>query len=333
MMQGQQNGQPEVNTGEWSPTAVVSALKMLGRFAGGRGVKRDDYAGEEVDYFEGYGNGERWGQRLQPHSKAFYERVGREAWNMLHQAAASYPDDPTPKEQRAMYDFIVQLGRLYPCETCAVHIRQTVERHPPAVGSRKEISLWMCRMHNSVNARLGKPIFKCSLNNLDTQYSTPATSSVASARASANVSGVASAANGAATRGAGRTRSASGMAGPGRPLDRVSMGKGRNPNGLRAGSNEDTTGGEGPHNGGGFNNGMVRISFGMQKLAAVVRYCCCGSGRGGVGEGERQGGGGGYIDWKFAKNKRVHKSKKFAKNEEEDEDGFACSALSPTLSY
>ena len=32
---------------------------------------------------------------------------------------------------------------------------------PPRAGSREDLSQWLCRAHNAVNARLGKPMFNC----------------------------------------------------------------------------------------------------------------------------------------------------------------------------
>ena len=32
---------------------------------------------------------------------------------------------------------------------------------PPTAGSHAELSQWMCRIHNRVSARLGKPAFNC----------------------------------------------------------------------------------------------------------------------------------------------------------------------------
>jgi hypothetical protein len=35
-------------------------------------------------------------------------------------------------------------------------------KHPPKVESRKELSQYMCELHNEVNKYLGKPVFDCS---------------------------------------------------------------------------------------------------------------------------------------------------------------------------
>lgn len=36
-------------------------------------------------------------------------------------------------------------------------------RDPPDVSDRAAFSQWMCRVHNCVNRRLGKPTFNCDL--------------------------------------------------------------------------------------------------------------------------------------------------------------------------
>lgn len=36
-------------------------------------------------------------------------------------------------------------------------------KHPPDVSSPAALSAWLCRTHNEVNVRLGKPAFDCGL--------------------------------------------------------------------------------------------------------------------------------------------------------------------------
>ena len=75
---------------------------------------------------------------------------------------------------------ILILTRLYPCRECAVHFAELVRSvpahavrrsclrltrpdsaDPPTVASRADLSQWLCRTHNKVSARLGKPAFNC----------------------------------------------------------------------------------------------------------------------------------------------------------------------------
>eukprot|EP00879_Flechtneria_rotunda_P014243 GHRR01014880.1.p1 GENE.GHRR01014880.1~~GHRR01014880.1.p1 ORF type:complete len:316 (+),score=108.38 GHRR01014880.1:504-1451(+) len=89
--------------------------------------------------------------------------LGRSTWTLLHSIAAYYPDNPTPQQQQQMHQFIAALGEFYPCQECAGHLRRELKELPPAVGSAAELSDWMCRLHNMVNVRLGKPEFDCSV--------------------------------------------------------------------------------------------------------------------------------------------------------------------------
>ena len=41
---------------------------------------------------------------------------------------------------------------------------------PPKVASRTDFSIWMCNMHNNVNAKLNKPTFPCDLATLDARW-------------------------------------------------------------------------------------------------------------------------------------------------------------------
>lgn len=47
-------------------------------------------------------------------------------------------------------------------QTCVCRGLLPLARHePPVVSSGPAFRRWMCRMHNHVNARLGKPPFNC----------------------------------------------------------------------------------------------------------------------------------------------------------------------------
>lgn len=44
---------------------------------------------------------------------------------------------------------------------CAQHFQSLLARHPPRVGSRKDVVQWTCEAHNLVNERLNKPQMNC----------------------------------------------------------------------------------------------------------------------------------------------------------------------------
>lgn len=100
------------------------------------------------------------------------EELGRQSWTFLHTMAAYYPDNPSPDEQQRMKNMIEALSWFYPCQHCAAALRTSLEQNPPAVASRKELSLWMCEAHNEVSRQLGRPTVKCSIEALDRRWRT-----------------------------------------------------------------------------------------------------------------------------------------------------------------
>ncbi|KAF8932988.1 ERV/ALR sulfhydryl oxidase domain-containing protein [Dissophora ornata] len=89
------------------------------------------------------------------------EILGRATWTFLHTMTAYYPDKPSAMEQSTMKSLLSSFSQFYPCGHCAEHLRQEMKVDPPKVESRKELSWWMCGMHNKVNEMLGKDIFDC----------------------------------------------------------------------------------------------------------------------------------------------------------------------------
>jgi len=88
--------------------------------------------------------------------------VGRAAWAHLHTMAAYYPDRPSQQQQKDMAEMMQQLMRFYPCGYCSERSVEELERNPPQVASQRDLSRWLCSVHNEVNERLGKPVFDCS---------------------------------------------------------------------------------------------------------------------------------------------------------------------------
>ncbi|KAI8970129.1 ERV/ALR sulfhydryl oxidase domain-containing protein [Mycotypha africana] len=86
--------------------------------------------------------------------------LGRAAWVMLHTTAAYYPDRPAPSQMDSMRAFMKSFFENYPC--LGEDLKREMEEEPIRVGSRRKLSDWLCRQHNKVNAKLGKPMFDCS---------------------------------------------------------------------------------------------------------------------------------------------------------------------------
>lgn len=98
------------------------------------------------------------------------EQLGRATWMFLHTTAAYYPDNPTKNQRTNMLSLLNSLPTLYPCTTCATHLGNKMETHPPDVSNRTVLSRWLCERHNDVNKVLGKSIFDCSIGSLDTRW-------------------------------------------------------------------------------------------------------------------------------------------------------------------
>eukprot|EP00755_Sulcionema_specki_P030010 Sspe_Gene.93412::Locus_66054_Transcript_1_1_Confidence_1.000_Length_888::g.93412::m.93412/K17783/ERV1, GFER, ALR; mitochondrial FAD-linked sulfhydryl oxidase len=94
------------------------------------------------------------------------EMIGNAGWTILHTTAAAYPQHPSPEQQQRMWDFVRTWSHIYPCTHCAAHMRISMKQEPPDVESKETLSLWVCRLHNKVNSKLGKEIFDCTLENV-----------------------------------------------------------------------------------------------------------------------------------------------------------------------
>ncbi|CAO1428953.1 unnamed protein product [Diamesa serratosioi] len=91
--------------------------------------------------------------------------LGKSTWGLLHTIAANYPEKPTPENQKDVSSFFSILSRLYPCEYCAKDLQVELVEIPPVTKSQEALSQWLCKLHNRVNIKIGKPEFDCSKVN------------------------------------------------------------------------------------------------------------------------------------------------------------------------
>ncbi|AOW04659.1 ERV/ALR sulfhydryl oxidase domain-containing protein [Yarrowia lipolytica] len=90
------------------------------------------------------------------------EVLGRATWTFLHTMAAQYPDNPSETQKKEMTDFMGIFSRVYPCWFCASDFQKWIKMSPPEVDSKDILSKWLCKAHNEVNVKIGKPVFDCA---------------------------------------------------------------------------------------------------------------------------------------------------------------------------
>jgi len=98
------------------------------------------------------------------------DAIGRSSWTLLHSMTAWYPDKPSLEEQTKMTQFMGALATFYPCTYCATDFQENLKKSPARVESRKDLCIWLCEQHNSVNEKLGKPLFQCDMKSLDERW-------------------------------------------------------------------------------------------------------------------------------------------------------------------
>mmetsp|Transcript_7483 Transcript_7483/g.11165 ORF Transcript_7483/g.11165 Transcript_7483/m.11165 type:complete len:199 (-) Transcript_7483:1493-2089(-) len=98
------------------------------------------------------------------------DEIGVSTWSLLHSMAAWYPSQPTSEDKKLMSNFMIALARFYPCTWCATDFQNNVQLSPPRTETREDLCLWLCEQHNIVNDKLGKPLFHCSMGNLDERW-------------------------------------------------------------------------------------------------------------------------------------------------------------------
>lgn len=91
------------------------------------------------------------------------EKLGRSSWSLLHSVAATYPENPSNKQQADLKQFLKLFGNFYPCWYCGGDFEKYMEKKEPTTESQDAFGKWLCDAHNDVNKKLGKPRFDCNL--------------------------------------------------------------------------------------------------------------------------------------------------------------------------
>jgi len=98
------------------------------------------------------------------------EEIGTATWSLLHTLAAYYPEQPSVEEKQKALNFIEALASFYPCSWCKKDFQEKIKQYPPCVEDQACFSAWMCLQHNLVNEKLGKPLFDCNFQNLQSRW-------------------------------------------------------------------------------------------------------------------------------------------------------------------
>jgi FAD-linked sulfhydryl oxidase len=99
-------------------------------------------------------------------------RWGPLGWLTLHSISANYPENPSYSDKLVLKKFIDMFAETISCPSCRVHfgsMYQTyIARNPFWWDSRAQLFTFICRAHNTVNARLDKPIIQTIRDSIDT---------------------------------------------------------------------------------------------------------------------------------------------------------------------
>ena len=99
---------------------------------------------------------------------------GPKLWFSLHTITLNYPKKPTYKDKKIYNNFFVSLQHIIPCSSCAQNFGKHLEKYPISenLSCRKDLVLWLIKVHNAVNKQLGKQILKSSiaLKKISDQY-------------------------------------------------------------------------------------------------------------------------------------------------------------------
>ena len=91
-------------------------------------------------------------------------RWGPLGWMTLHSISGCYPDEPTVIDKQLLNEFMNSFSVTITCSICNEHFSKMFKTYKNSVptwnDSKQELFVAICRMHNTVNKKLNKPIPK-----------------------------------------------------------------------------------------------------------------------------------------------------------------------------
>jgi Erv1 / Alr family len=94
--------------------------------------------------------------------------VGRAIGNLLYTRVRYYPDAPSPEQQEAMRNLVVDSLVNVPCQACVLKSLEYLDLHPVDVGSKAGLEAWLCSFQGSGIVELGPPTFSCAAPAMST---------------------------------------------------------------------------------------------------------------------------------------------------------------------
>lgn len=92
-------------------------------------------------------------------------------WLTLHSISVCYPNEPTLADKTILNEYMNAFGITIACPSCNSHFSTMFDIYKRSVptwnNSKQDLFIAICKMHNSVNTRLNKPIPKTIEECLD----------------------------------------------------------------------------------------------------------------------------------------------------------------------
>jgi len=89
---------------------------------------------------------------------------GPMGWMTLHSISVAYPDNPSESDKSILNKFMDSFGLTITCAICRQHFGTMFGGYKKSVpswaNSKQDLFLAICRLHNTVNQRLDKPVPK-----------------------------------------------------------------------------------------------------------------------------------------------------------------------------